>query len=258
MIQALEENLKKWDIRYYNENSDKQGIVHVIAPEQGLTRPGMTIVCGDSHTATHGAFGAIAFELAHPKSAMFGRVNPVLPKLKVRKIHISGDLQPGVTAKDIVLKVIGTLGADAGVGYAYEYCGPTIEGLTMDERMTICNMSIEGARSGYVNPDQTTFAYLRERLPHFSDSEWQMTCDRWLAIASDQDASADDEFYLDVGDLSPVVTWGISDQSIEIEDSIPQISQDDERAHVYEDTMDYMGWDSVPPKRHPDSSGFHW
>lgn len=165
MIQALETSCQDYGIKFYNIGSGNQGVVHVIAPEQGLTQPGMTIACGDSHTSTHGAFGAIAFGIGTSQVRdVLASQTLALEKLKVRRIEVNGELPTGVYAKDVILHIIRQLGVKGGVGYAYEYAGSTIAALSMEERMTICNMSIEGgARCGYINPDQVTFDYLKGR-----------------------------------------------------------------------------------------------
>ncbi len=253
MVQALERNTADFGIRYHNEKSKKQGIVHIIAPEQGLTRPGMTIVCGDSHTATHGAFGAIAFGIgtSQVRDVLASQTIATAP-LKVRKINCIGQRPPGVTAKDIILNIIGTLGAEAGVGYAYEYAGPVIEKLSMDERMTICNMSIEGgARCGYINPDTVTLEYLRNALPDLSESAWQEKTKYWLSFASDVDASYDDYVTFDVSLMTPTVTWGVSpDQSIGVDQCIPQWDKFNPKAHLYEEAIKYMGLKAGTPIKH--------
>lgn len=168
MMAALEANTKAHGIRFFNVGSGKQGIVHVIAPEQGLTQPGMTIACGDSHTSTHGAFGAIAFGIGTSQVRdVLASQTLALAKLKVRRIEVNGELPTGVYAKDIILHIIRKLGVKGGVGYAYEFAGSAIESLSMEGRMTLCNMSIEGgARCGYVNPDQVTYDYIKGR--HFA------------------------------------------------------------------------------------------
>lgn len=165
MIVALEQSCQEFGIRFYNIGSGKQGIVHVIAPEQGLTQPGMTIACGDSHTSTHGAFGAISFGIGTSQVRdVLASQTLAMTKPKVRRVEVNGDLRPGVYAKDVVLHIIRKLGVKGGVGYAYEYAGTTFEAMSMEERMTVCNMSIEGgARCGYVNPDPITFDYLQGR-----------------------------------------------------------------------------------------------
>ena len=190
MIQALEQNTKDYGIRFYNVGSGNQGIVHVIAPEQGLTQPGMTVACGDSHTSTHGAFGAIAFGIGTSQVRdVLASQTLALAKLKVRKIQIDGKLPHGVFAKDVILHIIRKLGVKGGVGYAYEFAGSTFEAMNMEERMTVCNMSIEGgARCGYVNPDETTFAYLKGRDFAPQGEAWNKAVEWWRSIRSDDDA----------------------------------------------------------------------
>ena len=178
-----------------------QGIVHVIGPELGLTQPGMTICCGDSHTSTHGAFGAIAFGIGTSQVRdVLASQTLALSPLKVRRIEVNGRLAPGVFAKDVILTIIGRLGVKGGTGYAYEYAGDAVDRMTMDERMTICNMSIEGgARAGYVNPDDTTFDYLRGRRFAPSGDAFDRACAWWRSMASDADATYDDRVVLDAG-----------------------------------------------------------
>src|SRR5690606_10561359 len=165
MMQALRKNADAFGVTYFDLQSGKQGIVHVVGPEQGITQPGTTIACGDSHPATHGAFGAIAFGIGTTQVRdVLATQTIAMSKPKLRRIEVNGELRPGVYAKDVILHIIRTLGVNGGIGYAYEYAGSTIEGMSMEERMTICDMSIEGgARCGYVNPDQTTFDYLEGR-----------------------------------------------------------------------------------------------
>jgi 3-isopropylmalate/(R)-2-methylmalate dehydratase large subunit len=224
MLTSLEKNCRDHGIRLLNIDSGQQGIVHVIGPELGLTQPGMTIACGDSHTSTHGAFGAVAFGIgtSQVRDVLASQCLAMDP-LKVRRISVNGRLPRGVYAKDVILEIIRRLGVKGGAGYAYEYAGDTIARLSMDERMTICNMSIEGgARAGYVNPDETTFAYLRGRpfVPQGDDfdraSRW------WRSIASDPDATYDDEVAIDAGAIRPTVTWGINPgQSVAIDERLP-------------------------------------
>ena len=165
MMQAIEENTKANGITLHNVGSGKQGVVHIIAPEQGLTQPGMTVACGDSHTATHGAFGAIAFGIGTSQVRdVLASQTLAMGRLKVRRVEINGELAPGVFAKDVILHVLRVLGVQAGVGHAYEFAGSTIDAMSMEERMTVCNMAIEGgARCGYCNPDSTTYDYLKGR-----------------------------------------------------------------------------------------------
>jgi len=223
MIQAIKENCEEHKITFFGENSENQGIVHVIGPELGLSRPGITIACGDSHTSTHGAFGSIAFGIGTTQVRdVLATQTLALKKLKVRQIKINGKLKPGVYAKDIILNIVRKLGVQGGIGYAYEFAGETIEGLSMEERMTVCNMSIEGgARVGYINPDQTTFKYL-ENKEFIKKEDWSKLLTYWKSIASDQNAEYDDQVELKAEDFEPTVTWGINPgQAITINESVP-------------------------------------
>ncbi|AFY60721.1 3-isopropylmalate dehydratase large subunit [Synechococcus sp. PCC 6312] len=225
MLQALEKNCQDYNICFYNIGSGNQGIVHVIAPEQGLTQPGMTIACGDSHTSTHGAFGAIAFGIGTSQVRdVLASQTLALAKLKVRKIEVNGNLRPGVYAKDVILHIIRKLGVKGGVGYAYEFAGSTFAQMTMEERMTVCNMAIEGgARCGYVNPDQVTFDYLQGRDHAPKGEAWDQAVAWWQSLASDLDAVYDDVVVFDAADIVPTVTWGITPgQGIGINEAIPQ------------------------------------
>ncbi|HEY9623847.1 MAG TPA: 3-isopropylmalate dehydratase large subunit [Crinalium sp.] len=224
MMQALEKNCQENHIRFYNIGSGGQGIVHVIAPEQGLTQPGMTIACGDSHTSTHGAFGAIAFGIGTSQVRdVLASQTLALSKLKVRKVEVNGSLKPGVYAKDVILHVIHTLGVKGGVGYAYEFAGTTFEQMSMEERMTVCNMSIEGgARCGYVNPDQVTYDYLKGRDFAPKGDEWEKALAWWESVRSDADAEYDDVVVFDAADIPPTVTWGITPgQGIAVNQPVP-------------------------------------
>ncbi len=228
MIQALEKNTADNGIRFYNTNSGNQGIVHVIAPEQGLTQPGMTIACGDSHTSTHGAFGAIAFGIGTSQVRdVLASQTLSLTKLKVRKIEVNGDLAPGVYAKDVILHIIRTLGVKGGVGYAYEYIGTTFEKMNMEERMTVCNMSIEGgARCGYVNPDEVTYNYLKDKDFAPKGEKWDEAVKWWNSLRSDEDAEYDDVVIFSASDIEPTVTWGITpSQGIGISETLPTLEQ---------------------------------
>lgn len=225
MMQALETNCKENGITFYNIGTGNQGIVHVIAPEQGLTQPGMTIACGDSHTSTHGAFGAIAFGIGTSQVRdVLASQTLALSKLKVRKIEVNGTLKPGVYAKDVVLHIIRTLGVKGGVGYAYEFAGTTFEQMSMEERMTACNMSIEGgARCGYVNPDQVTYEYLKGKDFAPKGEDWKKAIAWWESLRSDADAQYDDVVVFDAADIPPTVTWGITPgQGIGINQSVPK------------------------------------
>jgi 3-isopropylmalate/(R)-2-methylmalate dehydratase large subunit len=224
MMQALEKSCKEHDIRFYNIGSGSQGIVHVIAPELGLTQPGMTIACGDSHTSTHGAFGAIAFGIGTSQVRdVLASQTLALSKLKVRKIEVNGKLPAGVYAKDVILHIIRTLGVKGGVGYAYEFAGTTFEQMSMEERMTVCNMAIEGgARCGYVNPDAVTFEYLKGRDFAPKGEEWEQAVTWWTSLRSDEDAIYDDVVTFEAAEIAPTVTWGITPgQGIAINEVVP-------------------------------------
>jgi 3-isopropylmalate/(R)-2-methylmalate dehydratase large subunit len=224
MISSLERNCREYGIPLYNIDSGSQGIVHVIGPELGLTQPGLTIACGDSHTSTHGAFGAIAFGIgtSQVRDVLASQCLAIEP-LKVRRIRVNGVLQPGVYAKDVILEIIRRLGVKGGVGYAYEYAGEVLDRMSMDERMTICNMSIEGgARVGYVNPDATTFKYLEGRPFAPQGEAFGRARAWWTSIASDRDAPFDDDVVLRAEEIEPTVTWGINPgQSVGVSQRIP-------------------------------------
>jgi 3-isopropylmalate/(R)-2-methylmalate dehydratase large subunit len=227
MTAALERNCRQHGIQLFDLASGLQGIVHVIGPELGLTQPGMTIACGDSHTSTHGAFGAIAFGIgtSQVRDVLASQCLALSP-LKVRRIEVSGALQPGVYAKDVILTIIGRLGVKGGNGYAYEYAGPVVDRMTMDERMTICNMSIEGgARVGYVNPDETTFDFLKGRRFAPDGAAFDRARAWWRDLASDPGAAWDDVVHLDGSAIAPTVTWGINPgQSVGVDAGLPQLS----------------------------------
>ena len=226
MMAALEANVERAGIEFSSPDSGDQGIVHVIGPEQGLTQPGMTIVCGDSHTSTHGAFGALAFGIGTSQIRDVLATGCVaMGRQQVRQISVTGELGPGVTAKDVILEVIRRLGTDGGVGYVYEYAGEAIESLGMEGRMSICNMSIEGgARAGYVNPDETTFEWLRETDAFRENPErFEELKPYWESVRSDPDASYDDVVEIDGSALEPMVTWGTTPgQGVGITEPIPE------------------------------------
>ncbi len=215
MTTALERNCREFGIKLFAPGDDatgQQGIVHVIGPEMGLTQPGMTIACGDSHTSTHGALGAIAFGIGTSQVRdVLASQCLALDPLKVRRIDVNGTLKPGVYAKDVILTIIRRLGVNGGVGYAYEYGGTTIDRMTIDERMTVCNMSIEGgARAGYVNPDETTFAFLKGRRYVPAGEAWDRAVAWWKSLASDAGTTYDDHVVIDAATIEPTVTWGIN------------------------------------------------
>ncbi|QKD82038.1 3-isopropylmalate dehydratase large subunit [Thermoleptolyngbya sichuanensis A183] len=244
MMLELERNAKDNGIRFYNIGSGGQGIVHVIAPEQGLTQPGMTIACGDSHTSTHGAFGAIAFGIGTSQVRdVLASQTLALAKLKVRKVEVNGTLKPGVYAKDVILHIICKLGVKGGVGYAYEFAGTTFEQMSMEERMTVCNMSIEGgARCGYVNPDATTFEYLKGRDFSPKGDEWEKAVAWWTSLRSDADAEYDDVVVFDAAEIEPTITWGITPgQGIGVSEVVPTAdSLPEEDRAIAQEAYTYM------------------
>jgi 3-isopropylmalate/(R)-2-methylmalate dehydratase large subunit len=224
MLAALEQNTAESGIQFYGLDSEKQGITHVVAPELGLTQPGSTVVCGDSHTATHGAFGTVAFGIGT------SQVRDVLAsqcvaadKADVRRIEVGGRLGDHVHSKDLILKIIAELGVDGGVGYVYEYGGEAVRDLSMEERLAVCNMSIEGgARAGYINPDETTYEFLRGREFAPEGEAFEERKAYWESIASDPDAEYDDVVHLDASDLEPMVTWGTNPgQAVGITEPVP-------------------------------------
>ncbi len=236
MMRELEENVREAGIEFSHPDTGDQGIVHVIGPEQGMTQPGMTIVCGDSHTSTHGAFGALAFGIGTSQIRdVLATGTVAMEKQKVRKIEVTGELGDGVEAKDVILEIIRRLGTEGGVGYVYEYAGEAIESLGMEGRMSICNMSIEGgARAGYVNPDGTTYEWLRETDAFRDDEEkFEELKPYWESVRSDEDAEYDDVVTIDGSELEPVVTWGTTpgqgvgiSQPIPRPDELPEDKQD--------------------------------
>ncbi|MBE9238966.1 3-isopropylmalate dehydratase large subunit [Anabaena aphanizomenioides LEGE 00250] len=244
MIQALEQNCQENNITFHNIGSGNQGIVHVIAPELGLTQPGMTIACGDSHTSSHGAFGAIAFGIGTSQVRdVLASQTLALSKLKVRKIEVNGKLRPGVYAKDVILHIIRTLGVKGGVGYAYEYAGTTFEQMNMEERMTVCNMAIEGgARCGYVNPDKITYEYLKNRDFAPQGADWDKAVAWWESLRSDANAEYDDVVVFNAEDIPPTVTWGITPgQGIGVDQKVPAAAElAEEDRFVAEEAYRYM------------------
>jgi len=244
MMSELERNCRTHGIRFFDPASGHQGIVHVIGPELGLTQPGMTIACGDSHTSTHGAFGAVAFGIGTSQVRdVLATQCLTMSRPRVRRIEVSGKLAPGVYAKDVILTIIRRLGVKGGVGFAYEYAGSTLEAMTLEERMTVCNMSIEGgARCGYVNPDETTLAYLRGREFAPKGEAWERAQGWWRTIASEPGAPYADEVALDGAAIGPTITWGINPgQSVGVGERLPLLPElpDEERAGA-EEALLYM------------------
>jgi 3-isopropylmalate/(R)-2-methylmalate dehydratase large subunit len=228
MIEELRRNCAENKIKFFDTNTGQQGIVHIVGPEQGITQPGTTIACGDSHTSTHGAFGAIAFGIGTSQVRdVLATQTIALNKLKVRRINVDGELRPGVYSKDVILYIIRLLGTKGGAGFAYEYGGSTFGNMTMEERMTVCNMSIEGgARVGYVNPDETTFEYLKGRPYSPQGAAWEEAVESWKSMASDADCTYDDVVEINAADIEPTVTWGITPgQGVGINENIPAVNE---------------------------------
>jgi 3-isopropylmalate/(R)-2-methylmalate dehydratase large subunit len=244
MMEELRKNCREFGITFFDRSSGKQGIVHIVGPEQGITQPGTTIACGDSHTSTHGAFGAIGFGIGTTQIRdILATQTMAMGRLRVRRIEVTGRLLPGVYAKDVILHIIRTLGVNGGTGFAYEYAGEVFDRFSMEERMTVCNMSIEGgARVGYVNPDETTFKYLQGRPYAPKGAAWDEAVARWRAIASDPDARYDDVVTIRGEDIPPTVTWGINPgQGISIDERIPSVESAPvaEKASIAE-ALEYM------------------
>ncbi|MDR3227848.1 MAG: 3-isopropylmalate dehydratase large subunit [Puniceicoccales bacterium] len=227
MLDELRKNCAENGIRFFDIPTGCQGIVHIVGPEQGITQPGSTVACGDSHTATHGAFGAIAFGIGTSQVRdILATQTMAMSKLKVRRINVNGSLAAGVYAKDVILHIIRLLGVNGGLGYAYEYGGSVFDNFSCDERMTVCNMTIEGgARCGYVNPDETTFAYLKNRPLAPKGADWDAAVVRWRGFASDPDAHYDDVVDIAAASIRPTVTWGINPgQALFIDEKLPALS----------------------------------
>jgi len=245
-VETLEQNARDFGVPYYAMDDIRQGIVHIIGPEQGLTQPGMTIVCGDSHTATHGAFGALAFgigtsEVEHVLATQTLQQRPA----KNMRITVDGDLPVGVTAKDLILAIIGVIGTAGGTGYVIEYAGKAIRDLSMEGRMTVCNMSIEaGARAGLIAPDETTFNYLKGRPYAPKAGKWEQAVQYWRTLPSDEGATYDKEVVLKAEDIVPQVTWGTSPQDVlPITGIIPNPADvaDQGKRRAVERALEYMG-----------------
>jgi 3-isopropylmalate/(R)-2-methylmalate dehydratase large subunit len=244
MMSAIEKNCKEFGVELLDLDDNRQGIVHVVGPEQGLTQPGLTMACGDSHTSTHGAFGAIAFGIGTSQVAyVLATQTLTMMRPKVRRVEVNGELAPGVFAKDVTLYIIQKLGVQGGVGYAYEYAGTTFDAMSMEERMTVCNMSIEGgARCGYINPDQTTVDYLKGRPLCPQGEEFDRAAEWWLSLASGPDAEFDDMVVFDAADIEPTVTWGITPaQSLGVSQAIPSLgSYDESERTLIGEALEYM------------------
>lgn len=250
-VDRLTENTKKQGIRLYGLNHPYQGIVHVIGPELGFTQPGMTIVCGDSHTSTHGAFGCVAFGIGTSEVEMVLATQCILqPKPKKMRITVNGKLGKGVTAKDIILYIISKISASGGTGYFIEYAGSAIQSLSMEGRMTICNMSIEmGARGGLIAPDDTTFSYVKGREFAPAGAEWDRKLEYWKTLVSDSDAVFDKELKYEATDIEPMITFGTNPgMGVGITGSIPSLRDIPESNRItFEKAMAYMGYQNATP-----------
>ncbi|MBM3517322.1 MAG: 3-isopropylmalate dehydratase large subunit [Alphaproteobacteria bacterium] len=253
-VETLEANCRDFGLTYFSMNDVRQGIVHVIGPEQGLTQPGITLVCGDSHTATHGAFGALAFGIGTSEVEHVLATQTLLQKRpKNMRVTVEGALGPGVGAKDLILGIIGRIGTAGGTGHVIEYAGAAIRGLSMEGRMTVCNMSIEaGARAGLVAPDETTFAYLRGRPMVPQGAGFERALAYWRSFASDPGARYDTEVAIAAAAIAPLVTWGTSPQDVvPIDGRVPDPADasDPQRRTAIESALDYMGLKPGTPMR---------
>jgi 3-isopropylmalate/(R)-2-methylmalate dehydratase large subunit len=253
-VDTLRRNCEEFGILLYPMGDVEQGIVHVVGPQLGLTQPGMTVVCGDSHTSTHGAFGALAFGIgtSEVEHVLATQTLPLRP-FRTMAVNVRGQLADGVTAKDIVLAVIAKIGTGGGQGYVLEYRGEAIESLSMEARMTVCNMSIEaGARAGMIAPDETTFAYLKGRPHAPTGAEWDAAVSAWSALRTDDDAVFDAEVELDASELTPFVTWGTNPgQGLPLGESVPDPESylDESDRLAAENALAYMGLEPGTPLR---------
>ncbi|MER2136409.1 MAG: 3-isopropylmalate dehydratase large subunit [Arthrobacter sp.] len=253
-IETLRANCAEFGVRLHPLGDAEQGIVHVVGPQLGLTQPGLTVVCGDSHTSTHGAFGALAMgigtsEVEHVMATQTLSLKP----FKTMAINVEGTLKPGVTSKDIILAVIAKIGTGGGQGYVLEYRGSAIRSLSMEARMTICNMSIEaGARAGMVAPDETTFAYLKGRPHAPQGADWDAAVEHWKSLATDEDAVFDEEVFLDANELEPFVTWGTNPgQGVSLSEAVPSPEDfaDENAKAAAERALEYMDLQAGTPMK---------
>ena len=244
-VEALDKNARDFGVHYYPVSDIRQGIVHIVGPEQGWTLPGMTVVCGDSHTATHGAFGALAHGIGTSEvEHVLATQTLIQKKSKNMKVEIKGKLRPGVTAKDITLSVIGATGTAGGTGYVIEYCGEAIRDLSMEGRMTVCNMAIEGgARAGLIAPDEKTFEYCKGRPHAPKGAAWEQAVEYWKSLFTDDGAHFDKVIEIDGEDIAPVVTWGTSPEDVlPITDNVPAPeSFQGGKVEAVKRSLDYMG-----------------
>ena len=245
-VETLEKNCRDFGVPYFGMDDLRQGIVHIIGPEQGFTLPGMTIVCGDSHTATHGAFGALAFGIGTSEVEHVLATQTLLQKpARNMRITVEGDLPFGVTAKDLILAIIGKIGTAGGTGHVIEYAGKAIRDLSMEGRMTVCNMTIEGgARAGLIAPDETTFKYIAGRTMAPKGAAFEQAVAFWKTLPSDEGATYDKEVTLDAAKIEPQVTWGTSPQDVASIDGVvpdPEAAPDENTKAAWKRSLDYMG-----------------
>lgn len=245
MMAAIEKNTSDFGIQLFGVKNNRYGVIHIVGPEEGLTQPGITVACGDSHTATHGAFGAVAFGVgtSQVRDILATQTMSIAP-FKVRRVELNGEINKGVYSKDLILTVIAKLGVNGGLGYAYEFAGTAVDKMSMEARMTICNMAIEGgARVGYMNPDETTFAYLKGRPYAPQGAAWDKAVNYWKSTASDKDAHYDDIIKFDVNTITPMVTWGITpEMAIGIDEKIPEPATD-----IMKEALEYMKFKAGTP-----------
>ena len=245
-VDTLDANCKEFGVQLFGMNDKRQGIVHIIGPEQGFTQPGTIIVCGDSHTATHGAFGALAFGIGTSEvEHVLATQTLVQKKSKNFRINVNGQLSAGVTSKDVILQIIGKIGTAGGTGYVIEYAGNLISSLSVEQRMTICNMTIEGgARAGLIQPDQKIFDYLKNKPMSPKNENWDKALEYWSQLKSDDDVSFDKEISLEAKEIKPMVTWGTSPQDVvTIDGKVPNPDQENDldKKNSIERSLKYMG-----------------
>jgi 3-isopropylmalate/(R)-2-methylmalate dehydratase large subunit len=245
-VETLRSNCKEFGVKLFDVNDKRQGIVHIIGPEQGFTQPGTVIVCGDSHTATHGAFGALAFGIGTSEvEHVLATQTLIQKKSKNFRINVNGELPKGVTAKDVILKIIGTIGTAGGTGYVVEFAGTVIRNLSMEERMTVCNMTIEaGARAGLIAPDEKTFDYLKNKSMSPKGEDWLKAVKFWKTLYSDKECKFDKEINIDGKDIEPLVTWGTSPQDVSPVTGVvpdPEKEKNEDRKMAMKRSLEYMG-----------------
>ena len=245
-VDTLRENCKEFGVELFDVNDKRQGIVHIIGPEQGFTQPGTVIVCGDSHTATHGAFGPLAFGIGTSEvEHVLATQTLIQKKSKNLRINVNGELPRGVTAKDVILKIIGTIGTAGGTGYVIEFAGEVINNFTMEERMTVCNMTIEaGARAGLIQPDEKTFEYLKGKTMSPKGENWNKAVKFWRSLYSDKDCKFDKEINIDGKQIEPLVTWGTSPQDVSPVTGVvpdPNNETNEDRKMAIKRSLEYMG-----------------